>query len=98
MDWVLGSFALISVVIALGALRKIATMQEQVARKVEGTFRQTLGALKTNADETDKMLKSMSDRILKIEDKVNRSQSKNVNTNAELMKLRKENARLREKL
>jgi hypothetical protein len=44
------------------------------------------------------MLKSMSDRILKIEDKVNRSQSKNVNTNAELMKLRKENARLREKL
>jgi hypothetical protein len=39
MDWVLGSFALISVVIALGALRKIATMQEQVAKKVEGTFR-----------------------------------------------------------
>ena len=97
MDWVLGSFALIALVIALGALRKISNMQEQIARKVEGTFRQALGALRSNADETDKMLKSMSARILDVEDSVYRSQSAGANAQAELEKLRKENVRLREK-
>jgi len=65
--------------------------------KGQVTFRQALGALRTNADETDKMLKSMSARILDVEDKVYRSQSAGANAQAEFKKLRKKYARLREK-
>ncbi len=97
IEWVLGSLSLIALVLSIGALRMITSTQEQIARKVEGTFRQALGALRTNADETDKMLKSMSARILDVEDKVYRSQSAGANAQAELKKLRKKYARLREK-
>jgi len=41
-------------------------------------------------------LKKMSDRILALEDKINRTQHAKANTNAELSKLRKENVKLRE--
>ena len=97
MEWVVGTFAIISIVIAVSALMKISNMQAQISRKLEGTFRQALGALRTNADETDKLLKKMSDRILALEDKVNRTQHSKANTKAELSKLRNENVKLREK-
>ena len=64
MEWVVGTFAIISIVIAVSALRKIGNMQAEISRKLEGNLRQALGALRANADENDKLLKKMSDRLL----------------------------------
>ena len=95
MDWILGGFSFVAVVIAISALRRITGMQAQISRKMEGTLRVALGRLKADADENAKLMKRMSDRILKIERRVSLSQRAEVNARAELTKLKKENQKLR---
>lgn len=95
MDWIIGVFTFVAIVISVSALRRISNMQVQITRKFEMTLRSALGALKNNADENDKLLKKMSDRILGLERTVNFNQRSEANKNAEISKLLKENQQLR---
>ena len=95
MDWIIGGFSFVAVIIAISALRRISGMQAQISRKMEGTLRAALGRLKADAEENAKLLKRMSDRILKIERRVSLSQRADVNARAEMAKLKKEDQKLR---
>ncbi|NQU61174.1 MAG: hypothetical protein HQ512_08600 [Rhodospirillales bacterium] len=97
MDWIIGISSLIAMIIAISALSRISRMQSQISRKMEGTLRAALGTLKADANENAKLLKKMSDRILEIEGKFNRNRHVEANKTAEIIKLRKENQKLRER-
>jgi len=84
-------------IIASSALMRISKMQAQISRKMEGTLRAALGNLKADADENARILKKMSDRILKMEGRFNQNRHIEANKTAEIIKLRKENQKLREK-
>lgn len=96
MDWIVGIASLIALVIATAALRRISQMQAEITRKFEMTLRSALGHLKTDAEENAKLIKAMSERILAVEKKVDRSKHAEANKRAEISKLKAENKRLRE--
>ncbi|MDA1023611.1 MAG: hypothetical protein O2817_09760 [Proteobacteria bacterium] len=95
MDWIIGGFSFVALVIAINALGRISRMQAQISRKMEGTLRAALGSLKKDADENAKLMKRMSDRILKTERRISLRQGAEVNARAEIAKLKKENQQLR---
>lgn len=95
MDWVIGAAALIALVIAIGANRRINKMRDEVSRRIEVSLKSAIGILKADADENAQLLKRMSDRILKMEKRQVQAQHSEANKKAELTKLRTENKRLR---
>ncbi len=95
MDWVIGAAALIALVIAIGANRRINNMRDEVSRRIEVSLKSAIGILKADADENAQLLKRMSDRILKMEKRQVQVQHSEANKKAELTKLRTENKRLR---
>ncbi len=95
MDWVIGAAALIALVIAIGANRRISNMRNEVSRRIEVSLKSAIGILKADADENAQLLKRMSDRILKMEKRLVQAQHSKANKKAELTKLRTEKKHLR---
>ncbi len=94
VDWVIGAAALIALVIAIGANRRISNMRDEVSRRIEISLKSAIGILKADADENAQLLKRMSDRILKMEKRLVQAQHSEANKKAELTKLRTENKNL----
>ncbi|MFQ5763810.1 MAG: hypothetical protein ACE5GT_02685 [Rhodospirillales bacterium] len=97
MDWIVGIASLVAMVIATAALRRISQMQAEISRKFEIALRSALGHLKADAEENAKLIKTMSERILAVEKKVDQSKHAQANKQAEIDKLKAENRRLRQK-
>ena len=64
VDWVIGAAALIALVIAIGANRRISNMRDEGSRRIEVSLKSAIGILKADADENAQLLKRMSDQIL----------------------------------
>ena len=95
VDWVIGAAALIALVIAIGANRRISNMRDEVSRRIETSLKTAIGVLKADGEENAQLLKRMSDRILKMEKRLVQAQHSDANKKAELRKLRTENKHLR---